>query len=213
MTTLLAVLVVGAEQGRSSLSTTGASLAAATTELVIGAGTGALWGTMPQPVQELTATVGTKLVFEYSDGHDLIMPNSANYAGCDWDTTDVEDLTLAANGCGAIGSCTTGATLANLYSAVVTAVGEYYFTCSVSSGGHCRDGQKVKVTVTPQSPRPPPAQPSPEAPAGDSTPAASPSPPPEDSAAASLSGGALGMLLIAATTALLRAGFGLGLGV
>ena len=212
MTTLLAVLVVGAEQGRSSLSTTGASLTAATTELVIGAGHVELWGAMPQPIQELTATVGTKLVFEWLDGHDLIMPSFANYANCDW-TSSSDYETLAEDGCGLSGNCDQGATLANLYSTVVTAVGEYYFTCS--KDGHCASEQKVKVTVTPQSPLSPPSSPPvpPEAPAGDSNPADSPSPPSEDSAASSLSGGALGMLLVAATTALLGAGFGLGLGV
>ena len=144
-----------APQSASQLS----SSATANRELVIGVDPvryGTLyWNAMPQPDQEVYVTVGTKLVFKYSSEHDVgLLSSDRGWLNCG--TSDIEELASTDEGGGAAGEP------ANLYAAVVTAVGEYYFTCG--QVGHCQAGQKVKVVVTMGSPPPPPASPPPATP-------------------------------------------------
>lgn len=134
--------------------------AAATRELVIGVDPARYdglyyWNAMPQPDQELRTTVGTKLVFKYSSDHDVGLVNS-DRQWLDCDANEYEELASTTHGGGAAGEPT------NMFAAVVTAVGEYYFTCS--QPGHCQGGQKIKVVVTLQSPLPPAPPPPPPAP-------------------------------------------------
>ena len=63
------------------LGTSAADLAAATTERVIGVASSGFWSALPQATKEITVEVGTKLVFKWSGGHDLV------FTGKDvWDT-------------------------------------------------------------------------------------------------------------------------------
>ena len=154
---LMAVVLTAfaAPRGASHLS----SSATAHRELVVGvdpARYGTLyWSAMPQPDQEVHATVGTKLVFKYSSEHDVGLLSS-DYDWLNCVTSDYEELASTDQGGGAAGEP------ANRFAAVVTAVGEYYFTCG--QAGHCQAGQKIKVVVTMGSPPPPPASPPPETP-------------------------------------------------
>jgi len=144
--------VAGAEMtSRSDLLTSAADLAAATTERVIGAVSSGFWSAMPQATKEITVEVGTKLVFKWSGGHDLV------FTGKDvWDTCGLaggSNYKCVAAEPNTMETCDGGDELSlgadNLYKyeAVVKNEGEYYFTCS--QPGHCGAGQKVKVTVAP----------------------------------------------------------------
>ena len=156
-TIVAAVLLaaIAAPQSASQLS----SSATATHELVVGVDPvryGVLyWSAKPQPDQELHTTVGTKLVFKYSSDHDVGLLSS-DYDWLNCVASSYEELASTDQGGGAAGEPP------NLFAAVVTAVGEYYFICG--QPGHCQAGQKVKVVVTMGSPPPPPASPSPETP-------------------------------------------------
>ena len=208
MQVLLAVFVAGATKSSSDLKTSAADLAAATTELEVGGGSTSGWGSFK--VEDLTASTGTKIVFKWGMGHNVVMTNKAAFDGCTLGDEDSKCLATdagSANGdCAGVTALTKGTDNKYTYEAVMANAGEYYFICGVS--GHC-DSQKVKVTVVPPGDL---ASPPPGAPAAMSTaspPPASASPPPaessEDSAAASLGSGALGTaLLVTATTALLR---------
>ena len=75
--------VAGAEMtSRSDLLTSAADLAAATTERVIGAASSGFWSAMPQATQEITVEVGTKLVFKWSGGHDLVITGKDVWDTC-----------------------------------------------------------------------------------------------------------------------------------
>ena len=154
---LMAVVLTpfAAPRGASHLS----SSATAHRQLMVGvdpARYGTLyWSAMPQPDQEVHATVGTKLVFKYSSEHDVGLLSS-DYDWLNCVTSDYEELASTDQGGGAAGEP------ANRFAAVVTAVGEYYFTCG--QAGHCQAGQKIKVVVTMGSPPPPPASPPPGTP-------------------------------------------------
>ena len=102
---------------RSELSLT----ASGTHDIVIGvdpARYGILyWNAMPQPDQELHATVGTKLVFKYSSDHDVSLADSeSGWLECNAD--GFEEQASTTYGGGAAGEP------ANLFAAVVTEVGE-----------------------------------------------------------------------------------------
>ena len=214
MHALLTVLVVGAEMTSSDLSS---DISAATAELVIGAGSTMFWGAMPQPTLELTAHVGTKLVFKWGVGHDVVITSSDAWGKCKLEAHEDEneanfeclavDQYPSALCDGANNPTKTGNKF--VYEAVVKRAGEYYFTCS--HDGHCSSGQKVKVTVTlapPSSPPLPPSQPLTPEESEDSPQESEDSPQEsdaEDSAAAALGSSALRMmLLIVGTTVLLQ---------
>ena len=113
------------------------------------------WNEMPQPEQVVYTTVGTKLVFNYDTDHDVgLVPSERAWMNCD--LGGLEELASTRQGGGATGEP------ANLFAAVVGAVGEYYFVCGQS--GHCLSGQKIKVIVTMGSPPPPHSPPPPQAP-------------------------------------------------
>lgn len=65
------------------LGTSAADLAAATTERVVGvAGTG-FWSALPhQASQEITVEKGTKLIFKWSGGHDLVITSKDVWDSC-----------------------------------------------------------------------------------------------------------------------------------
>ena len=72
---------------------------------------------MPQPDQELHATVGTKLVFKYSSDHDVSLADSeSGWLNCNAD--GFEEQASTTYGGGAAGEP------ANVFAAVVTEVGE-----------------------------------------------------------------------------------------
>ena len=198
MQVLLAVFVAGATKSSSDLKTSAADLAAATTELEVGGGSTSGWGAFK--VEDLTASTGTKIVFKWGMGHNVVMTTEAAFTGCT--LGDEDSVCLATDTGSATGDCDGGSIViaANgnyKYEAVLSNAGEYYFICGVS--GHC-DSQKVKVTVVPPGDL---ASPPPAAMSGASPPPAPSSPP--TSAAASLRSGALGTaMLVTATTALLR---------
>ena len=208
MQVLFAAWVAGATRQSTDLATSGAGFDAATKSLVVGGGSASGWGAMK--VEDLTASTGTKIVFNWAGGHNVVMTNAAAWTACSREDEDSKCLATdagSANGdCAGVTALTKGTDNKYTYEAVMANAGEYYFICGVS--GHC-DSQKVKVTVVPPGDL---ASPPPGAPAAMSTaspPPASASPPPaessEDSAAASLGSGALGTaLLVTATTALLR---------
>ena len=163
MPVLLALLVAGAMRSPSDLKAGAADLSAATTELVVGGGSAAGWGAMK--VEELTASTGTKLVFKWGNGHNVVMTSADAWSAC---TLGDEDSTCLATDAGsANGDCESGPELTKgadnkyTYEAVASKAGEYYFICAVP--GHC-SSQKVKVTVTDAAPpaTPPPPTPPPD---------------------------------------------------
>lgn len=203
-----AAFVAGADMASSDLKSGATDVAAATTELVVGASKGSTAGWGAMITEELTASVGTKLVFKWGDGHNVVMTDKDAWSACDREGVRAwgAPVCLATDADSAKGVCeggdekTKGMDNKYTYEAVASAVGEYYFICAVR--GHCEMGQKVKVTVTEGTTAAP-------AETVASPPPASSSPPPaessEDSAAASLGNGALGtVLFVTATAALLR---------
>ena len=200
MHVLLAVLVAGATKSFSDLKTSAADLTAATTELAVGGGD---WGAFK--VEDLTASTGTKIVFKWGMGHNVVMTNEAAFTDCTLGDEDSKclatDADSAKRDCDGVTALTKGSDKKYTYEAVMSSAGEYYFICGVP--GHC-GSQKIKVTVVPPGDlaSPPPAAMSTASPPPASPPPAESS---EDSAAASLGSGALGTaLLVTATTALLR---------
>jgi len=130
----------------SDLKTGIADLAAATDSFEVGAGSPSGWGAMI--VEEATVSTGTKLVFKWSAGHNVVMTTADAWASCT--LGDEGSECLATDTYSDTGDCENGpiATVAggkNTFEAVVSNVGEYYFICAVP--GHCLS-QKVKVTVT-----------------------------------------------------------------
>ena len=117
MVPALLLASLAAPQSGEELSST----ADGTRDLVIGvdpARYGVLyWDAMPQPDQELHTTVGTKLVFKYSSGHDVGLVNSdSEWLNCA--LSGFDELASSTQGGGAAGEP------ANRFAAVVTAVGE-----------------------------------------------------------------------------------------
>ena len=148
--------VAGATRSSSDLKTGIADLAAATNSFEVGAGSSWGWGAMI--VEEATVPLGTKLVFKWSSGHNVVMTTADAWASCI--PGDEGSECLATDTYFGTGDCENGpiATVAggkNTFEAVVSNIGEYYFICAVP--GHC-SSQKVKVTVTPPS-QPPPVPP------------------------------------------------------
>ena len=143
MHVLLAVLVAGATKSFSDLKTSAADLTAATTELAVGGGD---WGAFK--VEDLTASTGTKIVFNWAGGHNVVMTNEDAWTKCT--LGDADSVCLATDASSATGDCDGGNIVAPAngnykYEAVMSSAGEYYFICAVQ--GHC-GSQKVKVTVT-----------------------------------------------------------------
>ena len=182
----------------TALDTTPASLAAATTEVVIGCktATSGLYCDSPSwrdstswdgirkagpAVFDITA--GDKIKFVYSYEHNVWwLPDRAAYDACSFYSGGSELphwLLRDADG---------KATGNLIYEAVVTEPGTLYLACEL--GQHCDDGQKIVINVAapaetaspppplppPIPPSPPPPSPSPATPPG--TPRPSPPPPP-----------------------------------
>ena len=75
--------VAGAEMtSRSDLLTSAADLEAATTERVIGVASSGFWSALPQATKEITVEVGTKLVFKWKDGHDVVITGKDVWDTC-----------------------------------------------------------------------------------------------------------------------------------
>ena len=74
--------VAGAEMtSRSDLLTSAADLEAATTERVIGVAS-SFWSALPQATKEITVEVGTKLVFKWKGGHDVVITGKDVWDTC-----------------------------------------------------------------------------------------------------------------------------------
>ena len=78
---MLAAMVAGAERSSSDLGTSATELTAAT-ERVIGVSTSGFWNAMPQAPQEITVEKGTKLVFKWNGGHDLVIATKDVFDSC-----------------------------------------------------------------------------------------------------------------------------------
>ena len=75
--------VAGAEMtSRSDLLTSAADLEAATTERVIGVASSFFWSALPQATKEITVEVGTKLVFKWKGGHDVVITGKDVWDTC-----------------------------------------------------------------------------------------------------------------------------------
>ena len=111
------------------------------------------WSVIPSTNVSYNVVVGYKLSFRYSSYHNVyLMASEDAYDSCDF--TGATELVSTSLGSGS------DVTPPNLYEAVVTAAGMFYFACQVS--GHCDMGQKVAITVdTAASTQPsPPSTPS-----------------------------------------------------
>jgi len=182
----------------TALDTSLASLAAATTEIVIGCKTATSGLHCDSPSwRESTSwdgirkagpavfdiTAGDKIKFVYSYDHNVWwMPDRAAYDSCSFYSGGSELphwLLRDADG---------KATGSLIYEAVVTEPGTLYLACEL--GQHCDDGQKIVInvaapaeTASPPPPLPPPIPPSPPPPSPSPaspprTPRPSPPPPP-----------------------------------
>ena len=79
---LAAAFVAGADMTSSDLLTSTADLAAATTERVIGVASSGFWSALPQATKEITVEVGTKLVFKWDGGHDVVITGKDVWNSC-----------------------------------------------------------------------------------------------------------------------------------
>ena len=96
------------------------------------------WSVIPSTNVSYNIVVGYKLSFRYSSYHNVyLMASEDAYDSCDF--TGATELVSTSLGSGS------DVTPPNLYEAVVTAAGMFYFACQVS--GHCDMGQKVAITV------------------------------------------------------------------
>ena len=77
-----AAFVAGADMTSSDLLTSTADLAAATTERVIGVASSDFWSALPQATKEITVEVGTKLVFKWAGGHDVVITGKDVWNSC-----------------------------------------------------------------------------------------------------------------------------------
>ena len=77
-----AAFVAGADMTSSYLLTSTADLAAATTERVIGVASSGFWSALPQATKEITVKVGTKLVFKWDGGHDVVITGKDVWNSC-----------------------------------------------------------------------------------------------------------------------------------
>ena len=119
-----------------SLDSSPGTLAAATSTVAIGSGP-MFWSAIPSVASSYSVAVGDKLSFKYNSYHNVyLMASKAAYDGCDF--AGATELASTSLGGGSGGT-------PNLYEAVVTAAGMFYFACQVS--GHCDMGQKVAITV------------------------------------------------------------------
>tara|TARA_B100000795_G_C22619263_1_gene368191 strand:- start:78 stop:782 length:705 start_codon:yes stop_codon:yes gene_type:complete len=143
----------------SALITSTAALAGAPAFLTIGADPGSAWGgihALPKTSQEVTVGTGTKLVFKWSYGHNVVMTTAASYGACALGAAGSVCLATDGTAEAITGDCegpynkymTAVNSLGTKYTyeAVASKAGVYYFICAVP--GHCARGQKVKVTVT-----------------------------------------------------------------
>ena len=143
----------------SALITSTAALAGAPAFLTIGADPGSAWGgihALPKTSQEVTVGTGTKLVFKWSYGHNVVMTTAASYGTCALEAAGSVCLATDGTAEAITGDCegpynkymTAVNSLGTKYTyeAVASKAGVYYFICAVP--GHCARGQKVKVTVT-----------------------------------------------------------------
>ena len=82
MMLMLAAMVAGAERSSSDLGTSATELTAAPTERVIGVSRTDFWSAMPQASQEITVEKGTKLIFKWNGGHDLVIATKDVFDSC-----------------------------------------------------------------------------------------------------------------------------------
>ena len=153
----------------TALDTTPASLAAATTEVVIGCKTATSglhcdspswrdstsWdGIRKAGPAVFDITAGDKIKFVYSYDHNVWwLPDRAAYDSCSFYSGGSELphwLLRDADG---------AATGSLIYEAVVTEPGTLYLACEL--GQHCDDGQKIVINVAAQAPASPPPPPPP----------------------------------------------------
>jgi len=126
----------------ASLDSSPEALSAAATSLAIGTEQGDYWRQIPSaPGPEeggwYEVAVGTKLQFAYSTYHNVYVARSAEA----YDSCSAEGGEEAAGYY--YGATDSFSSLANLYEAVVTEVGELYVFCEP----HCGQGQKVRIRV------------------------------------------------------------------
>ena len=154
MQVLLAVWVAGATRQSTDLwvgtASEGLDSEGNGNSLVVGGGSAAGWGAFK--VEDLTASTGTKIVFNWAGGHNVVMTTDATFTGCI--PGDADSVCLATDTGSATGDCDGGNIVAPAngnykYEAVMMKAGEYYFICGVP--GHCAS-QKIKVTVTGATP-------------------------------------------------------------
>jgi len=174
---MLLAVSLSAVQSAAQFDSSTSALAAATTELVIGTSDTNWWSAIPSAAppsgsDAYEVNVGTKLVFKYSVDHNVyLMASEAHWTACsNWaSATELAGQTYGGGPSGA------GAFYErNLFEAVATTAGLYYIACEVGDGGHCQDGQKIKVQVTEGPPSPPATPPLPKPPPGAPSPSVSP---------------------------------------
>ena len=101
------------------------------------------WNTIPSSSEAYSATVGDTLTFKYGGMHNVFLAaDEAAWSSCS--ESGGEEVAGFAVGGG-------DEDYPNLYQAVVSAAGDYYFFCTAHT--HCADGQKVKVSATTGCPR------------------------------------------------------------
>ena len=151
MQVLLAAWVAGATRQNTDLVSSWPRIASEGNgnSLLVGGGD---WGAFK--VEDLTASTGTKIVFNWAGGHNVVMTNEDAWTKCT--LGDADSVCLATDASSATGDCDGGNIVRVLgqgdnykYEAVMMNAGEYYFICAVQ--GHC-GSQKIKVTVTEATP-------------------------------------------------------------
>ena len=87
---------------------------------------------MSEAEQKATVKAGTKVVFKWSNFHDVYqMKDKTAYDKCDF--TGGTKLAEAS---------------VNSYTYTAKTAGVVYFSCSISSGNHCKSKQKLTLTIT-----------------------------------------------------------------
>merc|ERR1712178_384464 len=97
------------------------------------------WSSIRQSPSEYSITVGDKISFRYSAGHNVwLMPTQEAFDNCDF--SGATELASSSHGGGSNDT-------PNVYEAVAVSAGTLYIACDKGFGFHCRFGQKVEITV------------------------------------------------------------------
>lgn len=111
----------------------------------------------------LTVNIGDSVLFNtFAGGHDVAtVPTAAALDGCDMSgVTVLADWTYGttdpSSSCASTSTCCTGMSCGSsgyavTYNFTATTAGDTYFVCSMGAGGHCKEGQKFRLTVNPAS--------------------------------------------------------------